>query len=155
MPNTGKSTLIRALGGRGVQTGALPGVTRRISWVRLNDQIEVLDTPGLMWPRSERGSVALKLAWLGCVGDAAFDVQSAAEALLSWALDVMPDALLSRYELDDVSRATPEELLAQIARRRGHLTQDGAPDHFQAAQTLLMEFRRGELGPVSLDEVPR
>lgn len=154
MPNTGKSTLIRALGGRGVQTGAKPGVTRRHAWVNIDRHAQLLDTPGLMWPRAESGETALKLAWLGCISDAVFSMETAALELLRWAAQHVPEQLRSRYDLGPIDPGSPRDALAHIALRRGHLGQSGEPDLLQAAHTIVHEFRRGVLGPICLDPPP-
>lgn len=152
MPNTGKSTLIKALGGRGVDIGAKPGVTRRVSWVPVSDRVELLDTPGLMWPRAESGPVALKLAWLGSVSDAVFDVEKAGLLLISWAEKHQFHGLFSRFDLSWNSGSSSEQILTSIAFRRGHLLTNGQPDLTQAARSLIYDFRTGRLGLVCLDD---
>src|SRR5690606_6441404 len=84
MPNTGKSSLIRSLGGGRVATGNRPGVTRGVQEVRLGDGLTLLDTPGLLWPRAVTGRVALHLAWLGYVGERAYDRVETGAALIEW-----------------------------------------------------------------------
>ena len=151
IPNTGKSTLIRAIGGKGVRVGAKAGVTRGLQWVNAGEGVQLLDTPGLLWPRLETGLTALKLAWLGCVGDAAFDHEEAALRLVEWFLERDPGVLAQRYELVPASFSSPRDALSAIAKSRGLLLSGGEPDLLQAAEALLWDLRRGRLGLLGLD----
>lgn len=152
MPNTGKSTLIKALGGRGVTTGARAGVTRSIQWVNVGSEIALLDTPGMMWPKAETGNTALYLAWLGCVGDAGFDTIEAGKELIRWLVVHKPQALIKRYQLqNDALEESAPSFLNLIALRRGHLGPEGRPDKKAAAQTLLSDLRAGRFGPLCFD----
>jgi len=152
IPNTGKSTLIRVLGGKGVQVGAIAGVTRALLWVNVAGGVKLLDTPGILWPRLEKGMTALKLAWLGCVGDGAFDPEQAALKLIQWFAVRDPEAMARRYRLAPGMLEDPPAVLAHIARQRGHLESGGSPDLPQGAESLLWDFRRGRLGRLALDD---
>lgn len=153
MPNTGKSTLIRSIGGGRVATGARAGVTRGVQWVSVGDQLELCDTPGILWPKAERGLTALKLVWIGCFGEAAFDPLEAAKALVIWADGREWNAFFERYAIQKEEAGKPEEVLERIARHRGHLRSNGEPDMLLAAHTVLNEFQRGLIGEVTLDRI--
>ena len=153
MPNTGKTTLIRALGGGRLAAGAKAGVTRSLQWVKLDEGLELCDTPGILWPRATRGLTALKLVWTGCVSDAAFDPVEAAQALVSWAFLQGWQAFFDRYGIEKETAGSPGEVLEHIARQRGHLGPEGRPDARLAAITVLKEFQRGSIGAVTLDRL--
>jgi len=150
MPNTGKSSLIRALGGGGAKTGDRPGVTRAVQEIAVSDDVMLLDTPGLMWPRAARGSAALRLAWLGYVGERAYDPVEAARTLLDWLAGRRRAALSGRYGVTESGDLDPIAVLEQIATRRGRQSA-GSGDVVQGALILLREFRSGELGRFTLD----
>jgi len=151
VPNIGKSTFLNSLVGQKIaQTGAKPGVTRGKQWVRLREDIELLDTPGLMWPRVESEEQGLKLALLDIVGENAYSEYEVGLYLLSILKDKHPQILLEKLGLD-VGNQLEEEMLAAIARKRGYLLKGGVPDLDKTCQVLLQEFRRGKLGTISLD----
>lgn len=151
IPNTGKSTLIRAMGGKGVAVGAKAGVTRGLQWINAGPGIQLLDSPGLLWPRAETGNTALKLAWLGSVGDGAYDPVEAALGLVRWLLSDRPWVLRERYGLSP-GDGEPAAVLEAVARERGSLFRGGEPDVAQAAQALLWDLRKGRLGRVTFDD---
>lgn len=151
MPNTGKTTLIRALGGGRLAAGAKAGVTRSLQWVRLGEGLELCDTPGILWPRATKGLPALKLVWTGCIGDAAFDPVEAAQALAAWACLHRWQAFFDRYGIEKELAGSPADVLEHVARQRGHLGPEGRPDVHLAAVTVLKEFQRGSFGAVTLD----
>lgn len=151
IPNTGKSSLIRLLGGRAA-TGDRPGVTRGMQEFRVDPEVLLVDTPGLLWPRSSRGWTALCLAWLGCAGERAYDAVAAATLLVLWLRTHRAGALSSRYALEE-ERLEPRALLEQIARARGR-ARPGESEAAIGAEILLREFRTGALGTVTL-ELPR
>lgn len=153
MPNTGKSTLIRSLGGGRLATGARAGVTRGVQWVKVSNELELCDTPGILWPKAETGLTALKLVWVGCFGEAAFDPVEAAKALVAWASLRAWRAFFRRYQIGEEGVGPPEEVLQHVARNRGHLRPNGEPDLLLAAHTLLNEFQRGMIGEVTLDPI--
>ena len=149
IPNTGKSTLIRALGGR-AEKGDRPGVTRGIQEFSLAANIALFDSPGLMWPRSFEGFPALVLAWLGCVGPAAFDSLEAGRELVRYLALREPGRLARRFGLTREDPDDPEVMLGEIALRRG-LLRGAEPDLEKAAGAAMVEFRKGLLGPLSLE----
>lgn len=152
IPNTGKSTLIRSMGGQGVRVGAKAGVTRSLQWINARADVQLLDSPGILWPRAESGRAALILAWLGSVGDGAYDHVDAALGLGAWLLCDRPSILSERYGLDVDGLESPTQILEGIAQERGLLARGGEPDVAQAAQALIWDLRRGRLGRITFDD---
>ena len=159
IPNVGKSSLINRLaGGARARTADRPGVTRHNQWYpagRVGDcPIELLDTPGVLWPKFEDPAVGEKLAFLGSVKDEILDAETLALRLLDVLRTGYPARLAERYRLDPeaLPPLPPWELLESIARRRGMLLPGGAPDTHRAASMLLDELRAGKLGKITLDE---
>lgn len=148
-PNVGKSTLINRLSGRSPsRTGARPGVTRGQQWIHIPGGVHLLDTPGLMWPKLESAIVGLRLAWIGCIGENAYDAEPTAEALANYLGKEEPLLLAERYGVDATSEA---DLLQAIGRRRGMLQAGGVVDRLRTAEMLLNEFRSGRLGRITLE----
>lgn len=146
IPNIGKSSLINQLaGGAKAKTGNKPGVTRGNQWIRIHEKVELLDTPGLLWPKFEDPQVGLKLAATGAVKDEVYNQEELAEWLLEWLRTYNIDALAS-YQAKGV-----ELTLEGIGRARGCLVQGGTVDRLKAAQQILREFRQGRLGRNTLD----
>lgn len=154
VPNSGKSSLInRACARAGARVGARPGVTRGPQWLRAGPGTEFLDTPGLLWPRIENPVQGLKLAWVGSVGENAYDAHSVGSALALWLAYHDRDLLFTRYDIADADADTdPESFLTFIGQRLGHLLAGGAIDTEQAARTLLSDFRLGRIGRITLDD---
>jgi ribosome biogenesis GTPase A len=146
IPNTGKSSLINQLtGGANARTGNKPGVTRGNQWIRIHEQFDLLDTPGLLWPKFDDPEVGLKLAAAGSVSDDVFDLEELSSWLLDWLFLHYPEAG-KRYSIEN-SKIT----LEAIGRTRGCLIQGGRIDTLKAAQILLREFRQGSLGRITMD----
>ena len=159
IPNVGKSSFINRLaGGARAQTADRPGVTRHNQWYPAgrvgNIPIELLDTPGVLWPKFEDPSVGEKLAFLGSVKDEILDAETLALRLLDVLRTGYPARLAGRYRLDpEALGALPLwELLEAISRRRGMLLPGGVPDTHRAAAALLEDLRAGKLGKITLDE---
>ncbi len=151
VPNIGKSTFLNSLVGQKIaKTGAKPGVTRGKQWVRIREDIELLDTPGLMWPRVESEEQGLRLALLDIVGENAYSEYKVTLFLLTVLAKKHPLLLQTKLGVE-TERLTEEEILAAIARKRGHLQKGGIPDLDKTCQVLLQEFRRGKLGAIGLD----
>ncbi|MDR1604960.1 MAG: ribosome biogenesis GTPase YlqF [Gracilibacteraceae bacterium] len=147
IPNIGKSSLINRLtGGAPAKTGAKPGVTRGAQWIRLHERLELLDTPGVLWPKFEDGETARKLAATGAIRDEVFDLEELAEWLLRFLRQNYGETLRTCY-----NTATDEVTLEDVGRRRGRLGRGGEVDALRAAQVLLKEFRAGKIGRVTLD----
>lgn len=155
VPNVGKSTLTNKLNGVAVaRTGDRPGVTRANQWVRVTPYLELLDTPGLLWPRLDDQDDARCLAFTGALADAATDAQELAIRLLEWLAEHKRDAVAARFHLKDASLRGPA-LLEEACRGRGWLLPGGLPDTDRGAAVVLDEFRAGKVGRVSLQRPPR
>ena len=154
IPNVGKSTFINFLAGRGsAVTGDRPGVTRGKQWVRLGADVELLDMPGLLWPKIEDGETGYKLAATGAIGDQALDRAEIAVWLLGWLMSHAPGRLKERYKVEE--NIAPAELLAEIGAKRGFLMAGGTPDREKTAVIVLDEFRGGKLGLVTMDKLDK
>lgn len=153
IPNVGKSSFINRLtGGNRAKTGDKPGVTRGPQWVRVNPEFELLDTPGILWPKFEDPEVGVKLAVTGAVSDLVTDVEELAVRLLELIVLVKPEALSQRYKVADVVGKGVKGL-EEIGRRRGYLIHGGEVDLSKAAVLVLKEFREGLLGRITLDKI--
>ena len=155
IPNVGKSTFINRLVGRPIAKAAdRPGVTRAKQWVRILDGFELLDTPGILWPRFESPQVGIHLAITGAINDKILHVEELAWRLISMLEQGAPQALHERYGIahPDVGvESEPHVVLRSIANARGMLLKGGLPDTERAAITLVDEFRGGKLGRISLE----
>lgn len=155
VPNSGKSTLINSLCRTTVaRTGDKAGVTRGKQWVKVSTHLEVLDSPGLLWPKLHDQDAALKLAFVGCVNDDALGVEDLARALLSFASANFPKVLFDRYKLtaEDLDQET---LLERICQKRGYLISGGQADTLRGARAVLDEMRGGKWGRLTLDRLPQ
>lgn len=151
VPNVGKSTFLNSLAGKKVAaTGARPGVTRGKQWVRIRDDIEFMDTPGLMWPKVESEEQGLKLALLDIVGEKAYREYDVCIYLLRVLKDKIPSLLYDKFRLDSLERPE-QDLLEDIARKKGHLVKGGEVDIEKTCNVLLQDFRKGKLGRISLE----
>lgn len=156
IPNVGKSFFINALARRkATRTGDRPGVTRGKQWVRLERDLELLDTPGVLWPRYEDLEVALKLAATGAIKEEIYDAAEVATWLARWLGQHYPASLAERYGFDGTNGVGAHRFLECVARKRNMLGPGGAPDLYRAALHFLREFRRGLLGRITLDFPPR
>ena len=150
-PNTGKSTIINALAPRAIaKTGNKPGVTKGTQWIKTQNNIELLDTPGVLWPKFTDERVGFRLAVTGAISDLVFSQEDIAIELLKWILTVNPEAIKERYKIDTLEQL-PELVLEQIAQKRGLLGAGGMVKTEPAAILLLNEFHNGKIGRFSLD----
>ena len=150
IPNVGKSTFINSFVGRTTaKTGNKPGVTRGKQWIRLNDSLELLDTPGILWPKFEDKSVGIKLAMLGTINDNIIDSQDLAVHIIEYLKESYPGALKSRYDICE-DRSSPE-ILTDIAINRKAIRKGEEPDTEKAAFYLTDDLRSGRLGRISLE----
>ena len=161
IPNSGKSTLINMLAGRSsAKTGDIPGVTKSKQWVRLDGGIDLLDTPGILWPKFEDEKTALNLSFTGAIKDSITDTTEIAEKLLRQILLSYPGCLITRYkislqETDEYSNEIREYMLLDaVARKRGFLLPGGEVDLNRASTIVLDEFRAAKIGRISLEEPP-
>lgn len=151
VPNIGKSTFLNCLVGKKMaQTGAKPGITRGKQWVRVREDIELMDTPGLMWPKVEAEEQGLKLALLNIVGENAYNEEEVALYLLKILQEKYPEILVEKLKVSNPDKSTVE-LLEEIALRRGHLLKAGALDTGKTCTSLLHDYRKGKLCRISLD----
>jgi len=158
IPNVGKSTLINQLsgalgrGGAPTVTANRPGVTRGKQWIKVAKDFDLLDTPGVLWPKFEDEEVGKKLAFTGAIKDTILDTITLSQALIAWLGEEEPEALFTRYKLSETVRDMPlGEQLEAIGRARGFKIKGGAIDLERAANTLMDEFRAGMLGRISLE----
>ena len=152
VPNVGKSTLINKLsGGRRAKVEDRPGVTRGKQWVTLPTGLELLDMPGILWPKFHNQLHARHIAYLGSINDDILDLEEIAASLCEELVALYPGALPARYGIEASPDAAGHALLTAVAQKRGMLMPGGVPDTGRAAITLLDEFRAGRLGRISLD----
>ena len=150
VPNCGKSTLINNLVGKArAVTGDKPGVTRNIQWVRLNPSLEIMDTPGTLWPSFTDQTVGYKLALLGSVKD---DVVDLYDLCIFFIREYAKFGVFSKYQVD-VQDKTPREILENIAKKRGCIERGGDIDYDRIEKLILTDFRKGALGKITLDSI--
>ena len=155
VPNVGKSTFTNRLhGGNIAKTGDRPGVTRSNQWVRISPYLELLDTPGLLWPRLDDQVAARRLCYIGTVKDDVVDLAMLAIHLLEDMLDVKPQAVMERFKIKDAT-LRGEALLEAVCRGRGFLMKGGVCDYDRCCAVVLDEFRAGKLGRISLELPPK
>lgn len=153
IPNVGKSSFINKIAGRATaKTGNRPGVTKSKQWIRLNSEIEMLDTPGILWPKFDDVEVGLNLAYTGAVRDEIMDTVELAYNLVEKLAKTYPKDLERRYKVT-LESYTREEIINIIAKKRGCLVSGGEIDYYRIASILLDEFRGGKIGKISL-EIP-
>ena len=153
IPNTGKSSFInRFCKGGKAKVEDRAGVTRHNQWYVIGDHIELLDTPGVLWPKFEDPDVGYKLAFTGGIKDDILDVESLAVRFLEVMKKDYPDRLTERYKITDFEDKEPYEILEMIGRKRGMLISGGEVNTERAAITVLDEFRSGKLGRISIEK---
>lgn len=153
VPNVGKSSLINRLTGRkSTQTGDRPGVTKGKQWLSLPGNMQLLDTPGILWPKFEDPEVGLNLAFCGSIKDEILDVASLALELISLLQRDYPELLAQRYKLEELSQA-PLETMEAAARKRGCILPGKKIDYERIARVVLDEFRSGKIGKITLEKV--
>ena len=151
VPNVGKSTLINRLhGGAIAKVGDMPGVTRANQWVKISPYLELMDTPGLLWPRLDDPLAARRLAYIAAIKDEVLDTAQLSIQLLTDLIAVAPEAVWERFKLQDLSVRGPE-LLDAVCRGRGFLMKGGVYDTERACKVVLDEFRGGKLGRITLE----
>ncbi|WP_110953083.1 ribosome biogenesis GTPase YlqF [Massilibacillus massiliensis] len=154
IPNVGKSSLInRLLGSSVVKTADKPGVTRGKQWIKIGKNLELLDTPGVLWPKFQDIEVGLKLAFTGAINDEVYDMEKVMNAFLRIMRESYPTRLIERYKLKDQLPDDSVEILEMIGVKRGCLRSGGIVDHEKVRRIILNEFRAGKLGLITLDNV--
>lgn len=150
IPNVGKSTFINTFAGKAcAKTGNKPGVTKGKQWIRLNKNVELLDTPGILWPKFEDQEVGKRLAFIGSVKDDILNMEELALELISYLCKNYPGALEKRYNIAE--EGLPVEILGEIARVRGCLKKREELDYTKATGILFEEFRSGKIGRITLE----
>lgn len=151
IPNVGKSTFINKMAKNNIaKTGDRPGVTKSKQWIKTKMDIEMLDTPGVLWPKFEDEETALNLAFTGAIKDEIMDTEELALKLVERLQNLYPKQLMERYKIEEINE-DPLENLNEIARKRGCLLKKGEIDYNRIAMILLDEFRGGKVGNISLE----
>lgn len=154
IPNVGKSTLINKLAGTAAtRTADKAGHTRGQQWVRIGKSLELLDTPGILWPKLEDQRAAMRLAITGSISDDVYDSETVMGHLLSYMLEKHPDVLVDRFKLQAEEMTDPMVALEAIGRRRGCLVKGGHVDLDKACRIVLADYRSGKWGLLSFDKV--
>ena len=154
IPNTGKSSFINKMSKRNRAAVAdKAGVTRQSRWFVIGNGVELLDTPGVLWPKFEDPQVGDKLAFIGSIKDTVYDIETLAVRLLEVMQKEYPDRLAERYKISDFQEVMPYELLEMIGQKRGMIQRGGVVDTERAAVMLLDEYRGGKLGKITLDSL--
>ena len=151
IPNVGKSTFINAFAGKAcTKTGNKPGVTKGKQWIRINKSLELLDTPGILWPKFEDQQVGARLAMVGSIKDEILNLEELSLELLKYLHRDYPGLLKARYEIEESPE--PLTMLEQIASNRKCIQKGGELDYGKAAGILLEEFRNGKIGRITLEK---
>lgn len=152
IPNVGKSTFINTFAGKAcAKTGNKPGVTKGKQWIRLKKGVELLDTPGILWPKFEDQNVGIRLALIGSIKDEILNIDELSLVLIEYLVHHYAGILTQRYEI--VEEGKPVEMLEAIAKNRNCLLKGGDLDYSKAAALLIEDFRSGKLGKITL-EIP-
>lgn len=161
IPNVGKSSFInRMTNKKSAEVGNRPGVTKQKQWVRISSNIELLDTPGVLWPKFENEDIALKLAYTGTIKDEVIDKENIAYNLIKYLAKNNRKEFFDRYKLteQDFNSIIPEEdetinLMNIIAKKRGAIISGGEVDYEKISSIILNDFRTGKIGRISLEKV--
>ncbi len=156
IPNVGKSAFINKIAGKAsAMTGDRPGVTRTQQWVRINPEIQLLDTPGILWPKFEDVEIGQNLAFTGAIKDEIMDTAELAAKLLEKLAVIYPQKVQERYKLTELEGKIGLKLLEEAGRRRGCLVSGGEVDLYRIASIVLDEFRGGKIGKMTLELPPK
>ena len=155
IPNVGKSSFINKMAkSKRAKVEDRPGVTRTKQWVRVDEQTEFLDMPGVLWPKFDDEEVALRLAFTGAIRDQVLDIEALAMLLLEYLHEHYPQSLLNRYKLE-TEETEGDKLLELVGRKRGMLLSGGVVNTERAAITVLDDFRGAKLGRITLEAPPK
>lgn len=151
IPNVGKSTFINTFAGKAcAKTGNKPGVTKGKQWIRLNKDVELLDTPGILWPKFDDQSVGLRLALIGSIKDEILNIDELSLELIQYLTANYPGMLTERYQVSE-EREKPVEILEEIAGNRNCIRKGNEVDYGKAAALVIDEFRSGRIGRITLE----
>jgi len=152
IPNVGKSSFINKLYGKtAAKAGDRPGVTRGKQWITLKNGMELLDTPGILWPKFEDKDVALRLAYTGAIKDEVLDCEELCANLCKYLADNYPDRLKERYKVELTDDLNGFDILERICRKRGFILKGNEIDLLRGANVVLDEFRGAKLGKITLE----
>lgn len=150
IPNVGKSTFINSLCRKAcAKTGNKPGVTKGKQWIKLDKSVELLDTPGILWPKFENEAIGTNLAYIGSINDEILDRVELAYSLIDFLKKEYPGLIFKRYNVNEDE--SNEEILALIARARGCLRKQDMPDYDKAGTVVLDDFRSGKIGKITIE----
>ena len=153
-PNVGKSTLInRLVGKKAVQVGDKPGVTKNLGWIRINKDIDLLDSPGILWPKLENQYQAHILACLSSIKEEIINNQELAIFILEILSKLYPERVKERYKLDSINLEDVEETLTLIATKRGALKKGGIPDYDRVYDIIIKDLKSNSFGNITLDRI--
>lgn len=151
IPNVGKSALLNRLAGqKRLKEGNKPGVTKGLQWIHVTPYLELMDTPGILWPKIEDQQTAIKIAVLGSIREEILDILEIALLFIKLLKDIKPSAILDRYKVSDLDKP-PLAIMEEICKKRGFILSRGEYDYDRCAKTLLDEFRAGKLGQITLE----
>ena len=159
IPNVGKSTFINSIAKRNTaKVGNKPGVTKQKQWIKVTNEIELMDTPGMLWPKFEDNELAMHLAFVGTIGDTAIDKEEIAYYLLDFLINNYPQRLIERFNIelnkDNNNQKETIEVLEEIARKRGALISGGNINMQKVSDLILNDFQSGKMGRITI-ELPR
>ena len=151
VPNVGKSSLINRMSGRkSAKTGDKPGVTRGKQWIRLQNGMQLLDTPGILWPKFEDPHAGRNLAFCGSIRDEIMDLPTLGMELIGYLGETYPELLMARYKLEEIGD-TPLETMEELALKRGCILPGKRIDYERTGRLVLDEFRAGRIGRITLE----
>lgn len=152
IPNVGKSTFINAYAGRAAaKTGNKPGVTKGKQWIKLNKSLELLDTPGILWPKFDDQTIGMHLAFIGSINDNILDVTELAYQLVKLLATTYPKVVVERYKIE--GHVDPLQVMYQVAEVRGCKLKGNQPDLEKTSKIIMDDFRAGKLGRITLDKL--
>jgi len=152
IPNVGKSTFINAYAGRAAaKTGNKPGVTKGKQWIKLNKNLELLDTPGILWPKFDNQTIGMHLAFIGSINDNILDVTELAYQLVKLLATTYPKVVVERYKIE--GHEDPLKVMYQVAEVRGCKLKGNQPDLEKTSKIIMDDFRAGKLGRITLDKL--
>lgn len=151
IPNSGKSTFINNVSGKkSAKTGNKPGITKTNQWIKINPELQLLDTPGILWPKFTE-ETSIHLAWTGAIKDEIIDIETLAYKFVENILSYKPEILIERYNID--LDEDPLKVMDNIAKKRGSIMKGNEIDYTKVSNIILDEFRKGVLGRISLERL--